>query len=320
MKITHWNFFGNEKILSGAKRYENELFAHISNVQRFNRTDNLKYNNPDITHATFQMLSPLKLLKRPQHFVLTVHDIIPSTQYTTLQKLRELWYISEHCIQYADAIIVDSKFTKKELITRLKIHPDKITVIPLGVSKNYKLLDKQACRKMFDFAPDKKYILIVSSNKPWKNMKLANEIIDSLSSEYKFIKVGYGEYLDNSNVINLGVIPESRMPYLYNACDLFIHTSLYEGFGLPILETMSCGLPVISSNSSSLPEVVKDAGFLISPHKKELFISTIRYVLNNEDLYNIMRDKGIRNAAQFTWERTAEETIKVYNKLLNTIK
>ncbi len=315
MKITHWNFFDNDNILSGAKRYEDELFNNIPEVERFNRTDKLVYNNPDITHATFQMLSPLKLLKRPQHSVLTVHDIIPTTQYSTLQKIRELWYISEHCIQYADAIIVDSEFTKNELMTRLKIHPDKINVIPLGVSKNYKLLDKQACRKMFDFLPDKKYILIVSSNKPWKNMKLANEIINRIP-EYKFIKVGYGEYLDNSNVINLGVIPESRMPYLYNACDLFIHTSLYEGFGLPILEAMACGLPVISSNSSSLPEVVKDAGFLILPPQKELFISTIRYILNNEDLYNTMREKGIKNAVQFTWERTASETVKVYESLL----
>ncbi len=319
MKITHWNFFDNDNILSGAKRYEDELFNNIPEVERFNRTDNLKYNNPDITHATFQMLSPLKLLKRPQHFVLTVHDIIPSTQYSIYQKIRELWYISEYCIQYADEIIVDSKFTKKELMTRLKIHLDKINVIPLGVSKNYKLLDKQACRKMFDFLPDKKYILIVSSNKPWKNMKLANEIINRIP-EYKFIKVGYGEYLENNNVINLGVIPESRMPYLYNACDLFIHTSLYEGFGLPILEAMACGLPVISSNSSSLPEVVNDAGFLIPPYQLELFISTIRYVLNNESLYKTMKDKGIENAAQFTWERTAEETVKVYNKLLSTIK
>ncbi len=315
MKINHWNFFENNKIISGAGRYENELFNNMQNfpdisIKRINgRNIFSQPDNSDINHATFQELAPLKIFKNLKNFVLTVHDIIPTTQYTITQKIRHIWYLTEVCIQFADKIITDSEFTKNELINRLGISPYKIHVIPLGVGKNYTTYDKQSCREMFNFKPDKKYILIVSSNKPWKNMKLADKIINELHNEYQFIKVGYGEG-------DLGYVPEIQMPYLYNACDLFLHTSLYEGFGLPVLEAMACGCPIVSSNAASLPEVVKNAGFLIHPnaYNFKMFIDTIRELLSNDSLYNSKRKKGIENAKEFTWERTAKETIKVYER------
>lgn len=319
MKITHWNFFTNNNIISGAGRYEEELFKNMQNtpnmpIKRINgRNIFAKHDNSDINHATYQELAPLKILRQLKNFVLTVHDIIPTTQYNPIQKIRHLWYLSEMCIGFADKIITDSEFTKKELINRLGIFPDKIHVIPLGVSEDYTVYDKQLCRGLFNLKPDKKYILMVSSNKPWKNLKLANEIIDKLYPEYNFIKIGYGEG-------NLGYVPEMQMPYLYNACDLFLHTSLYEGFGLPILEAMACGCPVISSNAASLPEVVKNAGFLIPPVETQLFIDIIRCLLNNDSLYNTMREKGIKNAEEFTWERTAKETLDVYKSLSESLK
>jgi len=328
-KITHWNFFDNSKTCTGAGRYEYEIFKHLSELPNidmqkthiphsiFNALySDIKTYNANIIHATYQELAPLKLIKHPKNFVLTVLDIIPSSQFSIFKKLKRFWYLTEMSIQYADKIIAISEYTKHELVNRLGIDKDKITVVPLGVKYYYKPYDKQACRAIFNMDNDKKYILIVSSNAPWKNMKVANEIINRLHDEYQFIKIGYGEYLNNPYVINLGNVPEHRMPLLYNACDLFLHTSKYEGFGLPILEAMACGCPVISSNATALPEVVKDVGMLVPPDNVNLFVDMIDYILHNDDLYNTMKRRGINNASRFTWKRTAIETLAVYDTLV----
>lgn len=327
MKVMQWNFFNSSDKQTGVKRYEDEIYKYTSkivDVERIGRKNkNLlsylntyKINNADIVHTTFQMLSPLKILKNPKNFVLTVHDIIPTTQFTTKEKLKHMWYLSEYCIKHSDKIIALSEFTKKELIEKLYIDEEKIYVVQSGIDHNiFYPMNKANCKSTFNFNPDKKYILIVTSNEPWKNMKLANEIIDELGDKYQFVKIGYGQKLNNSKVINLGYVSEEYMPYLYNACDLFVHPSLYEGFGFPILEAMSCGCPVVSSNASSLPEVIKHAGYSLNNDKKE-FIDSIQYTLENEHVYNELRNRGIKNAKDFTWEKTAKETIEVYKTFI----
>jgi len=327
MKVIHWNFFNSTDKQSGVKRYEDELFKNmnLNGLSRIvpEKRDNyykylLEYNayDADIVHTTFQVLSPLKILKHPKKFVLTVHDIIPTTQYSTIEKLKHMWYLSEHCIQYADKIITISEFTKQELIDNLNINEDKIHVVQSGIDHNlYRPSEDVDCKKIFNLDPNKKHILIVSSNEPWKNMKLANEIIDELGDEYQFVKIGYGQKLNNPKVINLGYISEIYMPWLYNACDLFVHTSLYEGFGFPVLEAQACGCPVVSSRAASLPEVVKHSGFLLA-NEKRAFVDSIRYILENEHVYKELQRRGIENAKNFTWEKTAKETIEVYKTLL----
>lgn len=328
-KVMQWNFFSENDHQSGAKRYEDELFINTNqmiDVKRIRRTRrnylidtlNFKTDNADIVHATFQMLAPLKMIKRPKKFVLTVHDIIPTIYFTTFQKIKTIWYLTEYAIAKADKIITDSEFTKKELVDYLGLNQDKINVVPLGVDDKYRPLSKDECKKKFNLDVDKKYILIVSSNEPWKNMELVNDIIDS-TGDYTFIKIGYGQKSTNPRVINLGYIDEIDMPYLYNACDLFLHTSLHEGFGLPVLEAMACGCPVISSNSASLPEIVKGAGILLDADNVdswERFKDNIYKVLEQEDLRKRMIENGLKRSKEFSWNRNAIETIEVYNKLM----
>jgi glycosyltransferase involved in cell wall biosynthesis len=328
MKVMQWNFFNSNDKQTGVKRYEDEIYKYTSNivdVERIGRKtknwlsyiNTFKSNDADIVHATFQTLSPLKILKRPKNFVLTVLDIIPTTQFTTIQKLKHMWHLSEKCINYADKIIAISEFTKQELINHLNIDKDKIHVVYLGIDTDtYYPMNKLCCKLKFNFSRNKKHILIVSSNEPWKNMKLANEIINELGDTYQFVKIGYGDKLNNPKVINLGYVSEENMPILYNACDLFLHTSLYEGFGFPILEAMACGIPIISSDSSSLPEVVKNAGYLLDPNDKDEFVSIIKFVLENKQMIEGLSILGIRNAKTFSWQKTAKETIEVYKTLL----
>lgn len=329
LKVMQWNFFSENDHQSGVKRYEDELFNNtnrIIDVKRVRRTRrnylmdafNFKTNNADIVHATFQMLAPLKIIKQPKKFVLTVHDIIPTIYFTAKQKIKTMWYLTEYAIPKADQIITDSEFTKNELIDNLGVDDYKINVVPLGVDDKYHPMNKDECKKRFNLNPNKKYILIVSSNEPWKNMELVNDIIDSIG-DYAFIKIGYGQNSTNPRVINLGYINEIDIPYLYNACDIFLHTSLYEGFGLPVLEAMACGCPVISSNSASLPEVVKGAGILLDAEKVDspkMFLDNIYHVLGNDDLRIRMVENGLTRSKEFSWNRTAKETIEVYNTLM----
>jgi len=326
MKVMHWNFFGNSIGQSGSKRYEDELYNNMKdniNVTRISRTKEsflsyikeYKINDCDIVHATFQALSPLKIIKHPDKFVLTVHDIIPSSQFSILRKLKHMWYLSEHCIQYADQIIADSEFTKTELIMQLGINSNKINVIPLGINKNYKQYDKIACRKQFKFQDNKKYILVVSSNETWKNMDLVTKIANLLENDYQIIKIGYGDLITHPKILSLGYVAESQIPYLYNACDAFVHTSTYEGFGLPCLEAMACGCPVIALESSSIPEIIGDAGYLIDTQNPQIFINTIKNVIHNKDINDSMVSKGLKQSSHFTWERTAQKTIDVYKKM-----
>jgi glycosyltransferase involved in cell wall biosynthesis len=322
MKVMQWNFFSESDQQSGIKRYEDEIYdstKKLINVERVRRkrrsylTDvlNFKKNEADVVHATFQMLAPLKIIKMVSNFILTVHDIIPTIYFNWVRKFRNLWFLSEWAIPFADKIITDSVFTKKELIHYLRVDEDKICVIPLGVDKKYQPLDKVACRKRFNLDHEMKYILLVSSNEKWKNMELVNKIVNKID-EYKFIKIGYGELLDNPKIIDLGYIDEKDMPYLYNACDLFLHPSFYEGFGLPPLEAMACGCPVISSNAASLPEVIGDAGILTNLYDINEWTDAISEVLTSEGLRQDLIKKGLKQSKKFTWEKTARETIKIY--------
>jgi len=113
-----------------------------------------------------------------------------------------------------------------------------------------------------------------------------------------------------------GYVEEEDLPALYNGADLFVFPSLYEGFGLPVLEAMACGTPVVTSNTSSLPEVAGDAALLVDPYDVEEIATAMRRILEDEALTAELRAKGLARAKEFSWERTARETIAVYEKVL----
>jgi len=113
-----------------------------------------------------------------------------------------------------------------------------------------------------------------------------------------------------------GYIPVSELPLWYNAAELFVYPSLYEGFGLPPLEAMACGTPVITANTSSLPEVVGEAGLTVGPLDVEGLAETMRRVLGDEALQQQMRERGLQRAKSFSWTKTAQETVQVYRRAM----
>lgn len=326
MKVMHWNYFHDGDGPSGIKRYESELYNYmlknkdieLQRIQRHKRNifvQGFSTGGADIVHATFQELSVLRLLKGPKNFVLTVHDLIPKFYCSYIQKIRSLWNYTEGQIPKADKIIVDSHYTGMFLVDILKVDISKITVIPLGVSDIYHEHCKTNSKNRIGVSEDERYILINTSNQKWKNIDTLIKIIDMLP-HYTFLKMGYGDNLYKDNVVNLGIVSEVDMPYVYSACDMFVHTSEYEGFGLPVLEAMACGCPVVSSNATSLPEVVGDGGILVNTKDVNSYCHAIDMLMSNSEKYNEIKQRGIERSKIFTWQKTADMTYEVYKQCL----
>lgn len=107
------------------------------------------------------------------------------------------------------------------------------------------------------------------------------------------------------------------MPYLYNASELFVYPSFYEGFGLPPIEAMSCGVPVIGSNCTSVPEVLGNSGLLVDPNNIDELSNSILKILNDKNLKKNLIVSGLMRSSELSWEKTAKQTLSAYNKTLN---
>lgn len=186
-------------------------------------------------------------------------------------------------INLADGIITVSNHSKNDILKFFPIDKEKIFVTPLAADDKYKPLEKDKCRYNIKtkYNINNPFILYIGGFSPRKNVSSLiaafSKIHKNLDRNYDLIIVGSNkddlDVLKNlsmdlnikDNVKFTGFVEEEMLPVFYNACDIFIYPSLYEGFGLPPLESMSCGTPVITSNTSSIPEVVGDGGILINP-------------------------------------------------------
>ena len=133
-------------------------------------------------------------------------------------------------------------------------------------------------------------------------------------------KYGWGPLLDVvPNVVQTGFIQEEDLITLYAACRVFVYPSLYEGFGLPVLEAMACGAPTVTSNSSSMSEIAKEAAILVDPRSEAQIIKAINIVLDLEpEDYQSMVRASLTRARQYSWSKAAHETLKVYEELART--
>ena len=220
----------------------------------------------------------------------------------------------------ADAIIVDSQSTKSDILAFFSIPEDKIHVVHLASDMkpvNARLSPKYGIRG--------DYLLYVGTVEPRKNLLRLIEAFTQLDQELKLVIVGVSGWDNravykskNPNIIFTGYVSEEDLPAFYCNAKLLIYPSLYEGFGLPILEAMNCGCPVITSNISSMPEVAGDAALLVDPYNVEEIKSAAQKLLSDGMLRKKMVARGFRQARRFSWEKTADETLQVYQKVLET--
>lgn len=282
-------------------------------------------------------------LQKP--FIITCHDLL---KYFDLKRTGAFFqnptflgrmYLSLDFsgMKKARKIIAVSKYTKHDLVTYLRIPEEKIEVIYQGVDlENFKPEPRGTRRRK-----NLPYLLYVGSEIPRKNFAGVLKAFKSLKADrmfrnFKLVKVGNAssgwsreKYRNQSldliktlglenEVIFTGFVDKKELASYYAGAKCLVFPSLYEGFGLPPLEAMACGCPVITSNSSSLPEVVGNASLLIDPCNVDEIVAAIKKVLSNEHLRNSLRRAGLERAEQFSWQKTAEATLKVYQEVEKT--
>ena len=258
--------------------------------------------------------------------IVTIHDIFHEKFKKTIKPLTRIYHkiIFNASIKKADFIIADSKNTKEDIINYLGIDDKKITVVLLGVNSIY--LKKNIDSKKNNFG---KYFLYVGSLEPRKNI---DSVIKAFSKIHKYIDeilviVGAKKWKEThlyelvkelgieKKVFFCGYIADDELPGIYANATALVFPSFYEGFGLPVIEAMAAGTAVITSNNSSLSEISNGASLLVDPYSIDEISIAMKKIVLDTGLKEQQIAKGLRNSKNFTWEKTAEETIDVYKKI-----
>ena len=298
----------------------NKAFRITNLLNKFYSKSQLAYKNYDIFHPTYYETYFLDTLKKP--FVLTIHDMIH-------EKFPELFYKGDKTSEKkrllankADRIIAVSNQTKLDIIDILNISEEKIDVIYHGSDFNLLEEDKEFSKNL-----PKKYILYVGTRNDYKNF------INFIKSSYIFLNkdvelfiicAGGGKFRDDEidlfkrfkieNQLIHYSCNDKQLKSLYIHSLFFIFPSLYEGFGIPLLEAMACNTPILCSNTSCFPEIVQDSALMFNPYSIEDIKEKIRFALY-KDLSNFII-KGTRRFTDFSWDKARSETNNVYRKLL----
>jgi glycosyltransferase involved in cell wall biosynthesis len=228
-------------------------------------------------------------------------------------------------------VIVDSQSTRDDLVELLGVSPEDIDVVALGLGqiRREAPLAEREVRARFDLG-ERRVLLSLSAKRPHKNLLALIGALALLPAEGRPLLVlpGYPtehEALLREHAVTTGVAADVRflswispeeLEGLWALAATFVFPSLYEGFGLPVLEAMSRGVPVACSNASSLPEVAGDAALLFDPHDDVAIAGALRQLLEDAALCDRLRARGVDRAAQFTWERTARATLQSYQRVL----
>jgi glycosyltransferase involved in cell wall biosynthesis len=214
----------------------------------------------------------------------------------------------------------------------LGLSGERITVIPNGLSRAFRPLPTDACRGLVSrkYGLDGPYLLHVGGTNPRKNLESlifaysrVRKRLDGLPILAVAGSAEEGSTLDlltralglRNDVRFLGYVAAKDLPYLYGASSLFVYPSLYEGFGLPPLEAMACGTPVVTADNSALPEVVGDAALSVNAEDVKALAEAIERAWNDPALRESLRSGGIARAGLFSWERSARETLRVYDEV-----
>lgn len=285
----------------------------------------------DLLHST-DFIPPLRL--REFKSVITVHDLafLRWPHFLTEDSARYYGQV-DAAVERADHIIAVSESTKDDLVKLLGVPRSKITVVYEAADPIYRPLPRaEALASMPRKYPlPEEFILFVSTIEPRKNITTLLHAYRRLLDAYKvsagLVLAGATGWLSEQvfeaveqlglqhHVTFLGRVQNGDLVYLYNLACCLAHPAHYEGFGLPPLEAMASGTPVVVSNVSSLPEVVGDAALLVDPNNDEELAVALYRLLSDPALRATLREKGLARARTFSWERAAEETLAVYQRI-----
>lgn len=269
--------------------------------------------------------------------VTTVHDLSHSRYPETHPELRVriMDKLLPEALARSARVLADSDFVKQEIASVYGLNHDKIHTVHLGVASVFRSSSKQetrSCLSAFELTHGQ-YILAVGTLEPRKNLRQALRayqlLPESVRAEYPFVIVGMKGWLTDrieSKILELekkgqvrllGFVASEQLPLLYAGATMLLYPSVYEGFGLPVLEAMASGIPVITSNRSSLPEVAGDVGILIDPDDADQIRDAILTLVESPQERQSRAQRGIARASRFTWERCAAQTLSVYRLALS---
>lgn len=272
----------------------------------------------DLVHFTSQEQA-ICLNYQKLNSVATVHDLIP-LEFPIMRSLpaKILYKAAMQGLKKANHIMTDSEYTKEKVIEKLGLPSKKITVVHLGVDHKKFYLKNIAKDDV---------VLTVSSEMPYKNIERlikAFAIVNKKIPKTKLVKVGKANWpgareklIESAERHTVSVDFKESVTDLateYNKAKVFVLPSLAEGFGLPVLEAMACGIPVVCSPFGSLQEMAGKAALYFNPYDEKDIAKKILQVLNDEGLAEELSKKSVKQAKKFSWEKTAEETAKVYRK------
>jgi glycosyltransferase involved in cell wall biosynthesis len=233
-------------------------------------------------------------------------------------------------------ILTISEHSRRDIIDLLGVPAERVATTYCGVDGEFQPLDARevAAYRARRGLPER-YLLYLGTLEPRKNigtlLRAYAELRASGTTTHELVLAGapgwqyeslfdtLRQYRLSEHVRLLGFVEPDEQALCYNAADLFVYPSLYEGFGLPVLEAMACGTPVVSSNAASLPEVVGDAGALVDPHDHRKLAEAMGHVLNDIHLRERFREAGLLRARGFTWEAMAQQTLGVYEQACSPI-
>lgn len=291
----------------------------------------LAFDKIDLFHC--QYMAP-PVMTTP--YVVTLHDILheshPEHFPTLLRFFMSMCY--PFCARRATHVFTVSEYSKSEIIERYRIPEEKISVTYDGVSEEFhKIDDREMIRRgCLKYGISSDYLLFVGRLEPRKNIagliRAYHMLRQSNAIRQKLVIAGMKDFMYEplfatvkrlgleEDVIFTGRVEQEDLPLVYNGADLFVYPSFAEGFGLPPLEAMACGVPVIASNTTSLPEVVGNAGILVNPYDLKALSEAMRGVLTNPQLSSQLERRGQDRVKKFTWQKTSQVVMSVYQKLV----
>ncbi len=327
-----------KEIINKSKNNIEVIGTSIAHYTIKEQTEYLRLINdlkPDLAHFT-NFNHPVRS-KLP--FVVTLHDLtlglFPDGASWAKRKLYD--YVIRHATSEAKLIFTVSEFSKQMIHKKFDIAPARIQVTYNGIDlERFRPISNG--RSLQDVARKykikKQYILYVGQWASHKNLPRLLEAFQKLENDreyrdqYELVIVGHPrEYYDKmvevidklgirSSVVLPGFVDDDDLPALYNGARLFAFPSLMEGFGIPPLEAMACGTPVVASRESSLPEVLDDAAYYFNPLRVDEIFEALKITLTDDKLRRELSEKGIKQARKFVWSKTADETLRGYEKVL----
>ena len=331
--------------ITGVQRYAREI---ISEFEKLNYAYQLLIPNSflsdqrSLSHLWEQWILPYHLKSKevlwspcnigPLHVpdqVITLHDTAAIQHPEWFSKKFAWWYrqLIPKLVKNCSGIITVSKFSKEFIIECLNVPPEKVEVIYSGINAHQFYVAEETSIDVVkkQFSLKKNYVLTLGTLTPRKNVSGVLKAWYSFNDSNTDLVIVGGEgnnfstipelnSLQEDNVKLIGYVEDKYLAPLYSGAQAFIYPSFFEGFGLPILEAMSCGTPVITSNIGALKEVSGEAAYLVNPYNPSEMAKAIKDVIHSNTLAKELRELGLKRTHSFTWKKAAEQTYTYISK------